>query len=457
MSAAKGSTPGTSRRRSSISGTTSRCSPASRIRCSTTASRSPSCRASTSSTTSTRDASPPTGSSRTLATVLEVGQFSLGVFSEPLAFSAALKRHCSRASASSTSCTTTSASATASPSSRRRCPLIVTLHHPITRDRMLEMARHRAPSSAGSIGRWYNFVKMQGKVASRMPRIVVVSENSIKDIHTDMGVSLDRMRLVPVGVDPELFKPVPGVARVPGRLITTASADVALKGLAYLLEAIAKLRTERDVTLTMIGKPREASQQRSHRQLGLRPYIEFVSAVCPTSGSSSCTAKRRWRSCRACTRGSACRRSRRCAPELRSSPPTVEHSRRSRASTARPCCSARPATSTIWRRRSGGRSTIREVRARHRGRRSSPRRRSVELAALRRAHRRSVPRGAGDAAERRQAATQRAALMLTIRFDQLGVQPGDVVLDVGSGSVATCSTALGTAPTWSRSTTPPTR
>ena len=45
------------------------------------------------------------------------------------------------------------------------------------------------------------------------------------------------------------------VARVPGGLITTASADVALKGLSYLLEAMAKLRTERDVTLTIIGKP----------------------------------------------------------------------------------------------------------------------------------------------------------------------------------------------------------
>ena len=73
---------------------------------------------------------------------------------------------------------------------------------------------------------------MQGRVASRMPRIVVVSENSIKDIHADMGVSFDRMRLVPVGVDPELFKPMPDVARKPGRLITTASADVALKGLS---------------------------------------------------------------------------------------------------------------------------------------------------------------------------------------------------------------------------------
>jgi glycosyltransferase involved in cell wall biosynthesis len=158
-------------------------------------------------------------------------------------------------------------------------PTIVTLHHPITRDRALEMAHTTTWRRRYSIGRWYNFVKMQGRVASRMPRIVVVSENSIKDIHTDMGVSLDRMRLVPVGVDPDLFTPLPHVVRRPGRLITTASADVALKGLSYLLEAMAKLRTERDVTLTIIGKPREGASNNLIDQLGLRPHIEFVSGV----------------------------------------------------------------------------------------------------------------------------------------------------------------------------------
>jgi glycosyltransferase involved in cell wall biosynthesis len=158
-------------------------------------------------------------------------------------------------------------------------PTVVTLHHPITRDRALEMAHTTSWRKRRSIGRWYNFVKMQGRVASRMPRIVVVSENSIKDIHADMGVSLDRMRLVPVGVDPALFTPLPGVERQPGRLITTASADVALKGLAYLLEAMAKLRTERDIRLTIIGKPREGASNDLIDKLGLRPYIDFVSGV----------------------------------------------------------------------------------------------------------------------------------------------------------------------------------
>jgi glycosyltransferase involved in cell wall biosynthesis len=158
-------------------------------------------------------------------------------------------------------------------------PTIVTLHHPITRDRALEMAHTATWRRRYSIGRWYNFVKMQGRVASRLPRIVVVSENSIKDIHADMGVGLDRMRLVPVGVDPDLFKPLPNVTRTPGRLITTASADVALKGLSYLLEAMAKLRTERDVTLTIVGKPREGASNDLIDRLGLRPHIEFVSGV----------------------------------------------------------------------------------------------------------------------------------------------------------------------------------
>jgi MMP alpha-(1->4)-mannosyltransferase len=112
-----------------------------------------------------------------------------------------------------------------------------------------------------------------------MPRIVVVSENSIKDINDDMGVSLDRMRLVPVGVDPELFTPMPHIERRAGHLITTASADVALKGLAYLLEAMAKLRTERNVTLTIIGKPKSGKSMDLIQKLGLRDAVEFVSGV----------------------------------------------------------------------------------------------------------------------------------------------------------------------------------
>jgi glycosyltransferase involved in cell wall biosynthesis len=161
----------------------------------------------------------------------------------------------------------------------KQIPTIVTLHHPITKDRKLEMEHTKTWFKRRAISRWYSFVNMQGKVASKMPRVVVVSENSIADIHTDMKVSLDRMKLVPVGVDPELFTPLPHISRKPGHLITTASADVALKGLSYLLEALAKIRTERDVHLTIIGRPREGANADLIRKLGLTDCITHVSGV----------------------------------------------------------------------------------------------------------------------------------------------------------------------------------
>ena len=161
----------------------------------------------------------------------------------------------------------------------KQIPTIVTLHHPITKDRKLEMEHTKTWWKRRAISRWYSFVNMQGKVASKMPRVVVVSENSIADIHTDMKVSLDRMKLVPVGVDPDLFTPLPHIARKPGHLITTASADVALKGLSYLLEALAKIRTERDVHLTIIGRPREGANADLIRKLGLTDCITHVSGV----------------------------------------------------------------------------------------------------------------------------------------------------------------------------------
>lgn len=113
-----------------------------------------------------------------------------------------------------------------------------------------------------------------------MPRILSVSENSKQDIAADKGVDLDKIHVVPVGVDPDLFLPVPGVERRPGHIVTTASADVAMKGLKFLLEAVAKLRTERHMELTIIGKRRPDSHaSQTMTALGLDDCVNFVSGV----------------------------------------------------------------------------------------------------------------------------------------------------------------------------------
>ena len=160
-------------------------------------------------------------------------------------------------------------------------PVIATIHHPITVDRRLEIEHAQGFFKKMNLRRWYAFVDMQTEVARRLKRVITVSENSFKDIHTDHKVDEDRMHIVPVGVDPEMFLPVEGVTRKPGMFITTASADVAMKGLRYLLEAVAKLRTERpEITLTVIGKAKPGGESaRTIDELGLSDVVTFVSGV----------------------------------------------------------------------------------------------------------------------------------------------------------------------------------
>ena len=132
-----------------------------------------------------------------------------------------------------------------------------------------------------TLRRWYAFTKMQTRVAKRLRRVITVSRNSYEDICRDHLVSPERLHIVPVGVDPELFAPMPGVERNPNQIISTASSDVAMKGQRYLLEALAKLRTEfPDLKLIMVGRLKEGSAaQRTIETLGLDGAVEFVSGV----------------------------------------------------------------------------------------------------------------------------------------------------------------------------------
>lgn len=217
---------------------------------------------------------------KSLADLVEISQFSLGTFSEPLAFSVRAYQELRHRTDDFDIVHDNQCLGYGILGINQLLPTMVTLHHPITVDRRLEMAAAPNWRKRLSSRRWYSFVKMQGRVARRMPRIVVVSENSIDDINRDMSVNRNQMRLVHVGVDPDLFRPMPEVTRIPGRLITTASADVELKGLRFLLEAMAKLRTERDVSLTVIGRAKEGGRSAELiERLGLSDAIGFVTGV----------------------------------------------------------------------------------------------------------------------------------------------------------------------------------
>ncbi|MHB8330513.1 MAG: glycosyltransferase family 4 protein [Acidimicrobiales bacterium] len=159
-------------------------------------------------------------------------------------------------------------------------PLLATLHHPITVDRRLALSHAENAYRRLTQRRWFGFLGMQMRVARRLPRVVTVSESSKADIARQMGVPLERMTVVPVGVDHTVFRPRPHIPQVPGRIMVTSSSDVPMKGLVPLLEAVAKLRTEREVELVVIGRPTEGGRvARSIERLGLGPAVRCVTGV----------------------------------------------------------------------------------------------------------------------------------------------------------------------------------
>ncbi len=218
---------------------------------------------------------------------LELGLMSTAGFPEPLAFSlraqrALAKRRHDFDVVHDNQCLGTGLLRIQSPPPHGLgLPLLATIHHPVTVDRRVELAHAPDWKRRLTLRRFYGFTRMQTRVARGLERILTVSQSSLDGIVADHGVARDRLRVVPVGVDATRWRPLPARSRVPGRLMTTASADVPMKGLAHLLEALAKVRTERpDAELVVIGTPKPDSPLTGLiERLGLAGAVHFVTGV----------------------------------------------------------------------------------------------------------------------------------------------------------------------------------
>jgi glycosyltransferase involved in cell wall biosynthesis len=159
-------------------------------------------------------------------------------------------------------------------------PILETLHHPITVDRSIALDHADTAWKRYTTRRWFGFLRMQVRVVKQLPAVLTVSHNSKIDINAQMQVPLERLTVVPVGVDHTVFRPYDDVVKIKGRLMVTSSSDVPMKGLVPLLEAIAKLRAERDIDLIVIGRPREKGRvANALERLGLSDIVTTISGV----------------------------------------------------------------------------------------------------------------------------------------------------------------------------------
>ena len=217
---------------------------------------------------------------RSAVDVAEYGLMCCGAFPEPLTFSLRAARLLRERSSGFDVVHDNQCLGYGLLTLNRTIPVVATVHHPITVDRELALGAAPTRRERARLRRWYGFTRMQARVARRLPRLLTVSEASQRDVCAAFGVPEHRAGIVHNGVDPELFRPLAHVPEHPGRIVALASADLPMKGIVHLVEAVAKVRTERDAELVLAGKGADSRGIRAAaRKYGVEDAIHFAGRV----------------------------------------------------------------------------------------------------------------------------------------------------------------------------------
>ncbi len=156
-------------------------------------------------------------------------------------------------------------------------PVVTTVHHPLTVDRRASFARDRNLTEAIGTMQFYP-VGMQGSVARRIDRVFTSSTASARDLERDFRIDPARLRMVANGVDTDLFRPAPGVARDPHEVLCIGRASDPNKGIRTLVEALALLPPT--VHLTLVDDASAGNPAHRHAaELGCADRVRLVGRV----------------------------------------------------------------------------------------------------------------------------------------------------------------------------------
>lgn len=133
-------------------------------------------------------------------------------------------------------------------------PVVATIHHPLSVDRRSSFARDRGLREAlGTME--FHPVGMQAFVARRLDRVLTSSRASLGQIERDFGVARARLVNVWNGLDTDLFRPDPAVARDDAELLCVGRASDPTKGVRAAVEALARLPAGVRLTLVDDASP----------------------------------------------------------------------------------------------------------------------------------------------------------------------------------------------------------
>ena len=164
---------------------------------------------------------------------------------------------------------------------QKEIPLVTTIHHPITKDHKLALEAATTWKERLSINRWHSFLRMQKKVAPQLNRIICPSNQSKADVIEEFKVNKENVDVVLNGIDLDSFNRDDNVEKKPYRIITTASADVPLKGLKFLIEAMTEIIDEIPAAhLVVLGRAKKKGDIiKQISRLNLEDKISFHSGL----------------------------------------------------------------------------------------------------------------------------------------------------------------------------------
>jgi glycosyltransferase involved in cell wall biosynthesis len=155
--------------------------------------------------------------------------------------------------------------------------VVASIHHPLAIDKANNLREARTLARRLSREVWFPG-RMQSVVANGVDVVLTGSANSRVSVSRAMDIPIEHIRETPYGVDADIMRPLPDVARELGTILFVGDSEDRNKGARFLIEACARLAQEMDFRLLI--KDKEPKDMTVVPPLvwkhGLQRYVEYV-------------------------------------------------------------------------------------------------------------------------------------------------------------------------------------
>jgi glycosyltransferase involved in cell wall biosynthesis len=153
-------------------------------------------------------------------------------------------------------------------------PVVANIHHPLQVDRANSVRQARNMEGKLQWLRFYPFW-MQEIVARRIDRIITGSENSARSVAKEFRLPREQIAVIYDGVDTETFHPVE-TRKERGMILYVGNSDDRNKGARYLIEAMALLKNNDGLHLTVVDRPTAWTVPTLARELGIADRVTLT-------------------------------------------------------------------------------------------------------------------------------------------------------------------------------------